>query len=178
MLNENLKTLRKAKGLSQEELAIRLNVVRQTISKWEKGLSVPDAGVLMKIADELDTSVNVLLGEPIAQEEPEPISTLAEKLEALNEKFAQQNESRRKRWRIVFIVIGILALFGIVQYAFDFIYSYQANNALGSNPAMIGGVDTSTSVYVSSISLHGYSMLFTGIAAIVSVVGIIKTKRK
>ena len=40
MLNENLKQLRKSKGLSQEELAIRLNVVRQTISKWEKGLSV------------------------------------------------------------------------------------------------------------------------------------------
>lgn len=44
MLNENIKALRKSKGLSQEELAIKLNVVRQTISKWEKGLSVPDAG--------------------------------------------------------------------------------------------------------------------------------------
>ena len=51
MLNENLKQLRKSKGLSQEELAIRLNVVRQTISKWEKGLSVPDADMLIKIAD-------------------------------------------------------------------------------------------------------------------------------
>ena len=38
MLNENIKNLRKAKGLSQEELANRLNVVRQTISKWEKGV--------------------------------------------------------------------------------------------------------------------------------------------
>ena len=51
MLNENLTQLRKSKGLSQEELAIRLNVVRQTISKWEKGLSVPDADMLIKIAD-------------------------------------------------------------------------------------------------------------------------------
>ena len=39
MLNENIKNLRKSKGLSQEELAIKLNVVRQTISKWEKGVS-------------------------------------------------------------------------------------------------------------------------------------------
>ena len=39
MLNENIKVLRKAKGLSQEELAIKLNVVRQTVSKWEKGVS-------------------------------------------------------------------------------------------------------------------------------------------
>ena len=39
MLNENLKNIRKTKGLSQEELAIKLNVVRQTVSKWEQGLS-------------------------------------------------------------------------------------------------------------------------------------------
>ncbi len=38
MLNENIKTMRKSMGLSQEELAIKLNVVRQTISKWENGL--------------------------------------------------------------------------------------------------------------------------------------------
>ena len=42
MLNENMKTIRKSKGLSQEELAVKLNVVRQTVSKWENGLSVPD----------------------------------------------------------------------------------------------------------------------------------------
>ena len=41
MLSENIKQSRKSKGLSQAELAVRLNVVRQTISKWEQGLSVP-----------------------------------------------------------------------------------------------------------------------------------------
>ena len=50
MLNENIKNLRKAKGISQEELAIRLNVVRQTVSKWERGLSVPDSGILISLA--------------------------------------------------------------------------------------------------------------------------------
>ena len=50
MLNKNIKALRKAKGLSQEDLAIKLNVVRQTVSKWEKGLSVPDAGMVIQIA--------------------------------------------------------------------------------------------------------------------------------
>ena len=63
MLNENIKKLRKSKGLSQEELAIKLNVVRQTVSKWENGLSVPDSNMLILLADELDTSVSVLLGE-------------------------------------------------------------------------------------------------------------------
>ena len=62
MLNENIKNLRKAKGISQEELAVRLNVVRQTVSKWERGISVPDSGMLISLAEELDTSVSVLLG--------------------------------------------------------------------------------------------------------------------
>jgi len=40
MLSENIKTIRKSKGLSQEELAVKVNVVRQTVSKWEKGVSL------------------------------------------------------------------------------------------------------------------------------------------
>ena len=63
MLNENIKLKRKAKGLSQEELAAKLNVARQTLSKWEKGMSVPDAEMLIQIAKALDTSVSELLGE-------------------------------------------------------------------------------------------------------------------
>ena len=65
MLNENIKRIRKSKGLSQEELAIKLNVVRQTVSKWENGLSVPDSSMLIMLADELDSTVSELLGEPI-----------------------------------------------------------------------------------------------------------------
>ena len=68
MLNENIKNLRKAKGLSQEELAIKLNVVRQTVSKWEKGLSVPDSSMLISLANELDTSVGILLGETVQEQ--------------------------------------------------------------------------------------------------------------
>ena len=49
MLNENLKVIRKAKGLSQEELAVKVNVVRQTISKWEQGVSVPDSDLLIAL---------------------------------------------------------------------------------------------------------------------------------
>ena len=67
MLSQNIKNLRKAKWLSQEELAIKLNVVRQTVSKWERGLSIPDSSMLISLADELDTSVSVLLGENIQE---------------------------------------------------------------------------------------------------------------
>lgn len=65
MFHENLKALRKDRGLSQEELAVRLNVVRQTISKWEKGLSVPDAAMLIRLAEVLDTTVSRLLGADV-----------------------------------------------------------------------------------------------------------------
>lgn len=65
MFGENLKTLRKQKGFSQEELATRLHVVRQTISKWEKNLSVPDADTLIRLAEILEVSVSELLGEKL-----------------------------------------------------------------------------------------------------------------
>lgn len=65
MLSENIKIIRKAKGISQQELADRLNVVRQTISKWEQGLSVPDAEMLISLSEVLETPVSTLLGESI-----------------------------------------------------------------------------------------------------------------
>lgn len=62
MLKDNLKALRKQKGLSQEELSIKLNVVRQTISKWESGLSVLDAEMLISISEVFETPVNEIFG--------------------------------------------------------------------------------------------------------------------
>lgn len=69
MLNENIKAIRKSKGLSQQELAIKLNVVRQTISKWEQGLSVPDSDMLISISEVLETPVSTLLGETVPEAE-------------------------------------------------------------------------------------------------------------
>ena len=69
MLNENIKAIRKSKGLSQQELAIKLNVVRQTISKWEQGLSVPDSDMLISISEVLETPVSTLLGETVTEAE-------------------------------------------------------------------------------------------------------------
>lgn len=65
MLSEKIKTLRSQKGLSQEELGNRLAVVRQTVSKWEKGLSVPDSAMLVRIAQVLDVSVPDLLSQEV-----------------------------------------------------------------------------------------------------------------
>lgn len=69
MLNENIKALRKSKGLSQQDLADKLNVVRQTISKWEQGLSVPDSDLLIALSEALETPVSTLLGENVVESE-------------------------------------------------------------------------------------------------------------
>ena len=63
MLNENIRAARKAKGLSQEELSVKLGVVRQTVSKWEQALSVPDSDMLISLSEVLETPVSTLLGE-------------------------------------------------------------------------------------------------------------------
>ncbi len=121
MFNENLKSLRKAKGFSQEELAIRLNVVRQTISKWEKGLSVPDADMLIRIAEIFETSVSKLLGAKIVDEAD--TNHVAEQLSRINEQLAIKNRRAKLIWKIILgtiiavIVFNILlAVTGIVSF--------------------------------------------------------------
>ena len=111
MLAENLKALRKAKGLSQEELAARLHVVRQTVSKWEKGRSVPDADLLIRLAEELDTTAAALLG-PELPPETEGSSTTAEQLGRIAEQLAVKNRRARRIWRIV---AGVLIAFVMVN---------------------------------------------------------------
>ena len=106
MLNENIKTIRKSKGLSQEELAIKLNVVRQTISKWEQGLSVPDADMLIAIAEVFETSVSTLLGETLAETKPDHLSAISEKLEVINLQLARREAVRQKAVHWFFILLG------------------------------------------------------------------------
>lgn len=112
MLSENIKNLRKAKGYSQEVLAERLNVVRQTVSKWENGLSVPDAKMLNKLAElfevPLDTLVNGTIDEP---EERMDESAVAMQLKVLNEQLAASATTKKKIYRYLTIfLIAIIAI--------------------------------------------------------------------
>ena len=107
MLKENIKAIRKAKGLSQEELAAKLNVVRQTVSKWETGLSVPDAELLVALSEILETPVGVLLGETAVLPETDDIKAIAEKLESINLLLARQKETRRKTLHLFFVLFGV-----------------------------------------------------------------------
>ena len=104
MLKDNLKTLRKNKGLSQDELSVKLNVVRQTISKWESGLSVPDAEMLISISEVFETPVSEILGENIEEKEKNDIKVISEKLEVINERLSMKQKQKRKR-TINFLII-------------------------------------------------------------------------
>ena len=112
MFHENLKTMRKAKGYTQEELAIKLNVVRQTVSKWEKGLSVPDADVLSRMADVLDTDVSTLLGEAIIAETDK--NAVAQQLAKINEQLAMKNQRSKTIWKVIVVILGIIVIFYIL----------------------------------------------------------------
>jgi len=113
MFSENLKTLRKQKGMSQEMLAQRLNVVRQTVSKWEKGLSVPDAEMLMRLAELLEVSVEELLGEKI-QDEHE-VNEIASQLALLNDYLANKSSRRHKIWKGILIAVIVIVLLGFMS---------------------------------------------------------------
>ena len=147
MLKDNIKTLRKAKGLSQEELAAKVNVVRQTISKWEQGLSVPDSEMLVSLSEVLETPVSVLLGEPITEPQADVLKAISEKLEVINLQMAKRSVTRRMilQWTcisvcvfiaVTFLVLGLLdspylhwdysdpewAVVGVIFHGFEWVF--------------------------------------------------------
>lgn len=115
MFSENLKILRKQKGLSQEVLAIKLHVVRQTISKWEKGLSVPDADMLLRLADILEVPVSQLLGGSIGGEQNN--DDITEHLAQIAEQLAIKN----RREKLIIKIIAGLVIAGVLINIYIFI---------------------------------------------------------
>lgn len=118
MLQENIRAFRQKKGMTQEELASRLHVVRQTVSKWEKGLSVPDAELLIRLAEVLEVSVAQLLGgeaETATEEKPD---AMIEQLSRINEQLAIKNRRAKRLWKIVAWILGAIAALIILNIGF------------------------------------------------------------
>lgn len=113
MFSENLKTLRKQNGFSQEELASKLHVVRQTISKWEKNLSVPDADTLIRLAEILEVSVSELLGSKIETKNGNVTNDVAEQLSRINEQLAIKNRRSRRIWKAIAIILVVFFLISV-----------------------------------------------------------------
>ena len=168
MLNENIKRIRKSKGLSQEELAIKLNVVRQTVSKWENGLSVPDSSMLIMLADELDSTVSELLGEPIAEPTTDDLMILSKKLEVINLQLAKRSITKVRTIRWILISLCAVTMIIFITLA-SMNSSYLIWNYNDPELAVAGTI------------MHGFEFLFVRLAPIAflaSVVGIVVTYKK
>ena len=130
MLNENIKTIRKNKGFTQEELATRLHVTRQTISKWEKGYSVPDAAMLSSLAEVLEVSVADLLGKE--QIEKEDADALVDQLARINEQLAVRNRRWRVFWKTVLIILAVIIIGTLITIAAGFIIYSSDHDVAGA----------------------------------------------
>ena len=156
MLSENMKAIRKSRGLSQEELAVKLNVVRQTISKWEQGLSVPDSDMLISISEVLETSVSTLLGETVIESRVDDLKVISEKLEIINLQLAQRKTTRRKTFH--WLLLSLCAVIVIISAVL---------------------IDPETAI--AGVAFHAFEWLFIRLAPIIligAIVGVIVTRKK
>ena len=168
MLSENIRVLRKSKGLSQEELAIRLNVVRQTISKWEQGLSVPDSDMLISISEVLETSVSTLLGETVIESKVDDLKAISEKLEIINLQLAQRKSTRRKmlHWLLILLCAVIVIISAVL---------------IVLNSPYLGWDYSDPETAVVGVAFHAFEWLFVRLAPIIfigAIVGIFLTRKK
>ena len=180
MLSENIKTLRKARGLSQQELAERLHVVRQTVSKWEQGLSVPDAAMLVQLAECLEVSVEELLGTPksdsTAPKPPEEL--LADKLGQLTAQLAQQNTRRRRFWKGVAIAAGAGAVCLLPPAAISVWFRLPGGFSAGSI-GVIGGADGPTEILITGEPALPWRLLLAlGGCIVLTVLGLVLSRRR
>ena len=168
MLNENIKALRKSKGLSQQDLADKLNVVRQTISKWEQGLSVPDSDLLIALSEALETPVSTLLGETVTESEADQVKALSEKLEIINLQFARRKAMRRSalHWLLIAVCLGILAVAAILVVV---------------NSPYLGWDYSAPETAVMGVAIHAFEWAFVRLAPfilITAIIGVCFTRKK
>ena len=168
MLNENIKAIRKSKGLSQQELAVKLNVVRQTVSKWEQGLSVPDSDMLISISEVLETPVSTLLGEKVTTSEVDDLKAISAKLEVINLQLAQRKTKRKRilHWFLISLCIAIVVIFAILL-ALESPYRYWDYS------------DPETAVL--GVAFHSFEWLFVRVAPIIligAIGGVFLTRKK
>ena len=160
MLNENIKAIRKSKGLSQQELAIKLNIVRQTVSKWEQGLSVPDSDMLISLSEALETPVSTLLGETVIETEIDTLKAISEKLEVINLQLARRKTMRRK-----IIHCSLITLCAIIVVVSAILFSLESS--------YLGWDYNEPETAVLGVAFHSFEWLFVRVAPIIFVGAII-----
>lgn len=168
MLNENIKAVRKSKGLSQQDLAVKLNVVRQTVSKWETGLSVPDSDLLIALSEALETPVSTLLGETVVESEADAVKVLSEKLEILNLQLARRKTMRNAilHWLFIAVCAGIVIVSAIL---------------IAVSSSYLGWDFSDPELAVAGTAFHAFEWLFVRLAPvflIAAIAGVCLTRKR
>ena len=168
MLSENIKAIRTSKGLSQQELAVKVNVVRQTVSKWEQGLSVPDSDLLIALSEALETPVSTLLGETVEETEADTVKALSEKLEIINLQFARRKAFRRTalHWSLIAFCVLIVAVFAALAVV---------------NSPYLGWDYSAPETAVMGVAIHAFEWGFVRLAPfalIAALVGAFLTRKR
>ncbi|EIT8970727.1 helix-turn-helix transcriptional regulator [Listeria monocytogenes] len=148
-------------------MAIKLNVVRQTISKWEQGLSVPDSDMLISISEVLETPVSTLLGETVMVSKVDDVKAISEKLEIINLQFAQRKTARRKM--LYWLFVSLCAVIAIISAVFIIL-----------NSPYLGWDYSDPETSVIGVAFHTFEWLFVRLAPIIligGVVGIFLTRK-
>lgn len=168
MLSENMKAIRKSKGLSQQELAVKLNVVRQTVSKWEQGLSVPDSDLLISLSEALETPVSILLGEKVIEAEADDLKAISAKLEVINLQLAQRKTTRRR------VLHGLLlSLCTVTAAIFAVLFALES--------PYFGWDYSEPETAVLGVAVHAFEWLFVRAAPMIligAITGIFLTRKK
>lgn len=178
MICENIRSARLQKGLSQEELAARLHVVRQTVSKWEKGASLPDGEQLVLLAKELGTTAGALLGEdPVS---PEEMDALRARLTQAEEELSRQRQKRIRKNRILSIVGLSLCSLIFVVHGLIWLTKKGAFLTQRYSVGIIGGADGPTSIIISdpSVDLSFLWLLIPMALLVLALVYLVKTRKK
>lgn len=171
MLGDNLKKFREQKGITQEDASVSLNIVRQTLSKWEKGLSAPDANMLEKIAILYDVSVSELLG--IVDIQAENLKEeIAKELVKLNEQMILRNKRQRALWLAVMVIGIIVVVWGCVGAAVG-IVNY---NVLLGDMTFSEELKTMTLEGCINAFLSGIKRIVLGVVIVV-VAGVVATRK-
>ena len=176
MLHENIKRLRTEQGMSQEVLAERLHVVRQTVSKWEKGISVPDAEMLLQLAEVFGVAVGDLLGEtevpPEESDEPN-LRQIAAQLSEINDRLAARSSRNRKilriaAWSILSVAVLVLVWNGVGELIARYLVNQSVSHGAASSIGVIGGADGPTAVFVT----HSGRSRWTDTAAMIAIIAV------
>ena len=99
-IGKRLNEIRIIHEMTQEELAEKYHVTRQTISNWENGKSYPDLETLVKISDDFDVSLDILLKGDA---------------DMINEITKEQKQGKTFIKKMVFIVIGVMVAFVLIN---------------------------------------------------------------